>query len=149
VIALKPFASAMLALALAGCGLWNFPGIDTSTVVIRTQQIGCCYTEGALHFARFEGPTNGEESLDGGADRGNTLRDPIPLGLKSFELAPGHYVMSVWARPCDGNCGNLDPPTDGATAEFDVLSGRDLSILVEFVLLKETRITIGEPGSTE
>src|SRR5581483_10706983 len=27
-------------------------------------------------------------------------------------LAPGRYTITRWARPCDGNCGSLDPPTD-------------------------------------
>jgi hypothetical protein len=46
------------------------------------------------------------------------------------ELEPGTYVLEPALRPCDGNCGYLDPPTD--SCEHTVTIDGDMSVRVEF-----------------
>ena len=96
----------VLAIALTGCGIWPYPAPDAATVVIRTQQVGCCYIEGALHYGRLDGPTRGEFSLDGGAELGGDLRDPIPIGEMSLTIAPGHYELTVGSGSATGTAGS-------------------------------------------
>jgi D-alanyl-D-alanine dipeptidase len=38
-------------------------------------------------------------------------------------LAPGRYRVISYQRPCDGNCGTLDPPTDRCARPVRILSG--------------------------
>ena len=38
-------------------------------------------------------------------------------------LAPGTYMVINYQRPCDGNCGTLDPPTDRCVRRVRILSG--------------------------
>ena len=38
-------------------------------------------------------------------------------------LAPGRYRVISYQRPCDGNCGTLDPPTDRCARRVRILSG--------------------------
>jgi D-alanyl-D-alanine dipeptidase len=39
------------------------------------------------------------------------------------KLPPGRYGVTSYQRPCDGNCGTLDPPTDRCSRRMRVLSG--------------------------
>jgi hypothetical protein len=130
---------------LAACGRPMYRGDDAGTLQIRTEQSGCCYIEGSLHFARLEGPTRGEFSLEDSKDRDFDPRGPNVVGVLSFGLKPGHYRLSVWERVCDGNCQpeNLDEPGSAAEAEFDIVQGEELSVLVRFPLLKQTTIEVG------
>lgn len=50
-------------------------------------------------------------------------------------LDPGTYVLEPALRPCDGNCGYLDPPTDSCKGSFAI--DGDLSVRVKF--------TVGHP----
>jgi hypothetical protein len=50
-------------------------------------------------------------------------------------LEPGTYVLEPALRPCDGNCGYLDPPTDSCR-DMLTIDG-DMSVRVEF--------TVGDP----
>ena len=132
--------------ALAGCGLFPFQDEGSATIVIDVQQTGCCYIEGAMHYARLDGPVSGELSLEGGVDGAGELdfAEPFPIGRKQLTVVPGHYELSVWARPCDGNCENLDPPTDEAATEFDVGDDEVRVVSVDFVLGEQTRITVDD-----
>jgi hypothetical protein len=50
-------------------------------------------------------------------------------------LDSGTYVLEPALRPCDGNCGYLDPPTDSCKGSFEI--DGDLSVRVKF--------TVGSP----
>ena len=43
-----------------------------------------------------------------------------------FELAPGSYRLVSSARPCDGNCGYLDPDANPCSVRFRMTSGKRL-----------------------
>jgi hypothetical protein len=146
----KRVGQVAMVVALAGCAMWpvrgpeppSYRGDDAATVNISTVQIGCCYTEGSLHFARLDGRTSGEFSLESDVREGGNMRDPRPVGAVELSLAPGRYQLEVWERPCDANCGNLDGPTGQAQAEFEVAAGEEISIAIQFVLLRVTTIKV-------
>jgi len=46
----------------------------------------------------------------------------------SFSLPPGDYELRAYVRPCDGNCGNLDPPVDECRALFTLTPGEALTV---------------------
>jgi hypothetical protein len=46
------------------------------------------------------------------------------------DLQPGTYVLEPALRPCDGNCGYLDPPTDSCRHTLTI--DGDVSIRVRF-----------------
>jgi hypothetical protein len=140
-------AVAMLAaFMLAGCGRPMYVGADAGTVEIRTEQSGCCYTEGSLHFARLDGPTQGEFGLEDSKDRDFDMDGPNVVGVLSLGLKPGHYRLSVWEMVCDANCmpESLDGPASPAEAEFDIAAGQELPVVVRFPLLDETTIEVGD-----
>jgi hypothetical protein len=55
------------------------------------------------------------------------------------DLAPGDYTLEADLRPCDGNCGYLDPPTDGCRAVVTV--DGDKVVRVDFTVGRHCRIT--------
>ena len=105
----RVIAVALVALAAAGCGAAEHnsaPGEPTSTVRVREVHVpGAPYfIKGAITYVR----AGGEE---------HTLQPPDDLRL---ELPVGTQQIEIWHRPCDGNCSNLDPPTDRCSASVDV-----------------------------
>jgi D-alanyl-D-alanine dipeptidase len=72
------------------------------------------YVEGALSYVRVRGI------------RGKLViakRMSRPTFRMRRRLAPGRYRVINYQRPCDGNCGFLDPPADRCTRRMRVLSG--------------------------
>jgi hypothetical protein len=43
-----------------------------------------------------------------------------------LRLAAGRYRLRSWVRPCDGNCGTLDAPTDRCARPFTLARGQTL-----------------------
>lgn len=75
---------------------------------------GAVYIEGSYSYVRLE---QGEKNvvqvrLKGGKTPETTLR-----------LDPGSYRLVSYQRPCDGNCGYLDPPTDQCSREIEAKAG--------------------------
>jgi zinc D-Ala-D-Ala dipeptidase len=72
------------------------------------------YVEGSFSYVRVRGV------------RGKLVvakRSSRPRFRMQRRLAPGTYIVSNYQRPCDGNCGTLDPPTDRCARRVRVLSG--------------------------
>ncbi len=72
------------------------------------------YTEGAVSYVRVRG-IRGKLIL---AKRVNRTRFRMRR-----RLASGRYRVISYQRPCDGNCGFLDPPTDRCARQMRILSG--------------------------
>ena len=68
---------------------------------------GGLYIEGAVRVMTLETP-DGDTRKIGPGDRDRTV-------FRVADLAPGTYTLHAAVRPCDGNCGTLDEPTDGCT----------------------------------
>jgi hypothetical protein len=76
--------------------------------------------EGALSYIRVEratGATVTERELPGSGQL--TLRVP-----------PGAYRLVSWQRICDGNCGNLDPPSQQCARPFTLGPGEQLTAAI-------------------
>jgi hypothetical protein len=107
------------ALALAGCGReTTSPGSSQSPSTLNVRQLldmsGGLYVEGSLGYVRVvdkSGSTVLEKQLD--PEKPTLSRD----------LPAGEYVLQSWQRPCDGNCGYLDPPTDRCDSPVSLPDG--------------------------
>ena len=72
------------------------------------------YVEGSFSYVRVRGV------------RGKLVvgkRSSRPRFRMRRRLAPGRYTVIDYQRPCDGNCGTLDPPTDRCARRVRILSG--------------------------
>lgn len=90
-----------------------------ATVAITQVFVGSSrYIERSLSYLRIARADGVVSSRAGCAD--------TSVPTKILRLRPGRYRVSSWQRPCDGNCGFLDPPTDRRSAPFRVVSARRL-----------------------
>src|SRR4051812_33704349 len=135
---MRRLAAALSALALvsiAGCGSQTDgetapsaapaalaqQGPVTLTVATSLSTDGPLYTEGAL--ARIVLRDAAGDVV--GAETKRPGRQFVFEGL-----SPGTYVLEPALRPCDGNCGYLDPPTDSCRRL--VIVDSDLTLKVRF-----------------
>jgi len=94
----------------ASMGPTSSDSAKTSLLVLRqaaTPPVGPLFIEGAVAFA---------EVVDDAGMLAASGRIDDYLGeadLLRVELPPGAYQVRSYVRSCDGNCGFLDPPTDG------------------------------------
>jgi hypothetical protein len=75
---------------------------------------GGLYIEGAIAYLEVA-DQDGEVIED--------LDEPDYLGEKELtriDVPAGRYVVRMFVRPCAGNCGELDPPTDHCETTVDV-----------------------------
>jgi hypothetical protein len=116
-----------------------------ASIQFHALQDRCCWMEGSFSYAALDGPSRlSEFRLDSRVDAGEfDPNKPLEIGERAVSVTPGHYTLTVWQRPCDGNCGYLDPPTGNATAEFDVSPGEQLAIRVMFKLGAAADIQLG------
>ena len=135
---MKPKAIAIAALTLAtiaGCGTSDETeaprkqGVEPSRLVVHESRVtdGPLYIEGSLSFlgvdlASAGGQPDAKEVAAAGP--GAVIFDEL--------LVPDEYRLVSYQRPCDGNCGYLDPPTDRCAMTLDLQPGetRDITIVV-------------------
>jgi hypothetical protein len=88
------------------------------------------YIEGSYSYVRVE-------SLAG--DKVIEKRFPLEveklgplrfLSTTTVRLAPGSYRLVSFQRPCSGNCGLLDPPTDKCSREMVVAPDRSVEATI-------------------
>ena len=72
------------------------------------------YVEGSVSHVRVRG-------IRGALVVGRRVRKPRFRMQRS--LLPGVYRLISYQRPCQGNCGTLDPPTDRCAGRVRILSG--------------------------
>jgi len=112
---------AAIALAVAGCGGSEAPssGEAAGQLLVEQTFVGNAhYIEGAKSYVSAEPESGGDPQ-----EVELTYSDQASTG--SLHLDPGRYTLKSWQRPCDGNCGYLDPPTDECSAPVEVASGAD------------------------
>jgi hypothetical protein len=104
-----------VAVATAGAALAALPATGTpanGTLSVRVKHLRSdrLYIEGAVQFlvVKRSGQEIVRRRLD---DRARVL------------LAVGRYWVSSYARPCDGNCGFLDPPRDRCSRYLTIRGG--------------------------
>jgi len=59
----------------------------------------------------------------------------------TLTLDPGSYTMVSFQRPCDGNCGTLDPPADQCSLAIEALAGSVIKTTVRLSPGKGCTIT--------
>jgi hypothetical protein len=149
--ALAAIGMTVLSSLLVGCnggpssspeGMSNqgaYEGSDAATLTIIGFDVGCCFMEGSLHFARLEGPTNREWTMDQPLPLASPFDPNAPreVGSEAFGIKPADYAATFWQRPCDANCGNLDPVASQCRITFTAQAGARIRIDVSFPLQKQ------------
>ena len=79
---------------------------------------GSVYIEGSYSYVRVE---QDEKNVVQVRLKGRKVPEA------TVRLEPGSYRLVSFQRPCDGNCGYLDPPTDQCRSEIEAKAG----VLVE------------------
>jgi hypothetical protein len=148
-----PVVVLIIGLALAGCSVLGLDlhddvsggdvnvGEGAATITVTTEQIGCCYMEGSLRFARLDGPSSFDWAVDDGSGSDLGADDRFEVGVQTSSVKPGDYTLTSWEQVCDGNCDNLDEPSSHCTLEFAALPGETVEILVSY--------TVPEPCTAE
>jgi len=91
-------------------------------LVIRQVLVGhSLFAEGSVGFVRIERPS-GRKVL--------TRRLPLDDPRITVPLRPGRYRLKSWQRPCDANCGTLDPPTDRCSRMLTIRPGERLRAII-------------------
>jgi hypothetical protein len=98
------------------------PARPAGHLVIREVLVGhSLFVEGSVGFVRIERPS-GRKVL--------TRRLPLDDPRITVPLRPGRYRLKSWQRPCDANCGTLDPPTDRCSRMLTIRPGERLRAII-------------------
>jgi hypothetical protein len=103
---------------------------------------GGAYVEGAYSFVRLERSDDGEVVAEKRLEEGRQLEELIILSETTLTLEPGSYRLVSYQRPCSGNCGTLDPPTDECSATLEVAAGRSVDATITVLPAKSCSIEI-------
>ncbi len=79
------------------------------------------YIEGSIGYVRIR--TRAGKLVTSG--KFGLARRPL-----RFALGPGTYRLFSFQRPCDGNCGFLDPPTDRCSRLFRLRARRTVAATI-------------------
>jgi hypothetical protein len=121
------------------------PGTEPPGKLRVTQhQTECCYTEGQISFLIVR-DSSGKEV----AAREFQAINPIFPALQ-VDLPAGRYQVESYQRPCEGNCGSLDPPADRCEAEVNLRAGQSVFLTAEFApgrgcALEQTTAALDSP----
>jgi hypothetical protein len=99
------------------------------------------YIEGFRSYVRIEsldGDTLIQEQLDEPEGAG----EDVLMSAATLRVDPGLYRVVSFLRPCDGNCGSLDPPADQCSHELEVEPGRSVDVHVAVTLAESCTIEI-------
>ena len=114
------------ALGLAACGGSEEAAADGPTGLLVVQQVRVgdeLYIEGSKSYVSAEPEDGGE------AEELELPQTAKPTG--SLRLEPGAYTLKSWQRPCAGNCGYLDPPTDECSGPVSIAEGAETHVTVK------------------
>lgn len=116
--------SAALATCVLGAGCHDSSAQDDKQpVVVRVQYPpkGPVFIEGALTDLRLV-------ARDGSTKAKKQAATTVPVLLGSVD--PGHYTLRADVRPCDANCGNLDPAAYRCRGPIVVPEAGDARVIV-------------------
>jgi hypothetical protein len=101
------------------------PGL-TAQLRIHQRQTACCYIEGQVSYLVVR-DEDGNVVVEQEFTRSRPNRPAVDV-----QLAPGRYIVTSYQRPCDGNCGYLDPPTDRCKTTITLAPDDIVLMTVEF-----------------
>jgi hypothetical protein len=120
-------------LALSACAGDESPDPGPDAVDVSVRQIYDMsqggYFEGSYSYVRVESLA-GEKVIEKRFPEGEKLGPLRFLSTTTVRLAPGSYRLVSFQRPCSGNCGLLDPPTDKCSREMVVAPDRSVEATV-------------------
>jgi hypothetical protein len=93
---------------------------------IGQHQTACCYIEGQISYLIVRDAAG--ESVVEHEFTGSNAANPVI----DVHLPAGSYEVESYQRPCDGNCGYLDPPTDRCVDSVVLPPDGDVFLTVEF-----------------
>ena len=133
-------SSTVVAAVLAGCGSnADDPAPGGAPTIVESHRatltVATSYSEGRNGALYIEGALARLVLRD---SDGNVAGAATHWPGKKFvfaDLDPGTYVLEPALRPCDGNCGYLDGPTDACRETLSI--DGDMGVRVDF--------TVGEP----
>jgi hypothetical protein len=107
--------------------------IDVRTIMEESDVI---YVEGALGEVDVSSQDSPEEVII------DPYPEPVPWARSWTDLKAGSYLIEAALRPCGGNCGFLDPPTDSCQAQ--VALTQDTALEVRFHYGQPCTISVAE-----
>jgi len=110
-------------------------------VVYQKRMGGAFYTEGSRSYLSVNAKAGGRDRVGYFITHPN---DPV----YTKRLAAGTYRLDSWQRPCDGNCSNLDPPTDSCSGQLTVTTGQELAATVTVKPSQGCSIAVLESAGT-
>jgi hypothetical protein len=121
-------------LALSACAGDESPDPGPDAVDVPVRQIYDMsqggYIEGSYSYVRVEN-LDGEEPIQKRFPvEARKLGELRFLSTMTLRLGPGSYRLVSFQRPCDGNCGILDPPTDECSREIVVVRDRPVEATI-------------------
>ena len=120
-------------LALSACARDESPDPGPDAVDVPVRQIYDMsqggYFEGSYSYVRVESLA-GEKVIEKRLLEGEKFGPLRFLSTTTVRLAPGSYRLVSFQRPCSGNCGFLDPPTDTCSREMVVAPDRSVEATV-------------------
>jgi hypothetical protein len=120
-------------LALSACAGDESPDPGPDAVDVSVRQIYDMsqggYFEGSYSYVRVESLA-GEKVIEKRFLEGEKLGPLRFLSTTTVRLAPGSYRLVSFQRPCSGNCGLLDPPTDKCSREMVVAPDRSVEATI-------------------
>jgi hypothetical protein len=127
----------LASLALSACGGTETtdPGATTGpdAAGVRIRQIydisKGMYVEGAYSYVRVE-DLSGKQLVERRLGDQRQLDEVTLVSTTTLNLDPGTYRLFSYQRPCSGNCGYLDPPTDRCSQRITVEPGTPLAVTV-------------------
>jgi len=112
----------VLGLSACGSAVTKPPsnGVDASLQVEHVLDSSAgVYAEGSIWHLRVVS-SGGDAVLD------RDLKDD----RVSLQIPAGRYRLESYERPCDGNCGYLDPPTDNCSGSVTAEAGATVKVRV-------------------
>lgn len=98
------------------------PEVDaTVTMRVYQEQTSCCYIEGQVSFLSV-----------GGTEYEIRLSRIGLVPLLELEIPIAETEVESWQRPCEGNCGQLDPPANQCSITIDPEAAETIRLLVTF-----------------
>jgi hypothetical protein len=129
-----------LALLVGACGSAHKtpkPGATKLVVQRIVNRGGPIPIEGSYSYVRIED-----------ADGHKVTEERLPShGGATIQLDPGSYRLVSYQRTCDGNCGNLDPPSDSCSGGFTASGKSSLSANVNVTFGSGCKITFASMPS--
>ena len=132
---MREFLTASLAvLALSACAGNEGPDPGPGAVDVSVRQIydmsQGAYFEGSYSYVRVEN-LDGDELIEKRFTQAARKLDELRfLSTMTLRIDPGSYRLVSFQRPCDGNCGSLDPPTDECSREIVIVRDRPVEATI-------------------